>query len=553
MDDLRIRRDRDRFVAFSFAAADVLFELDEAGAIVFASGATKGLFGTDTEAITRIAFLDLLHPADRRTVDFAIRSLQPGHRLEPMRVRPNGSEVAVLLGGCRLGEPDNHCFVTFSANNSSIDDVDPSQVDAETGLLNRDSFLRRAQEQRRVAAKSKRSSAINLLDITGLDSLGAEKSEEETAKFLSDLGSLMRANAIGGALAGRLGDSKFAVLSGENAVAGDIERGFNELVAESGGGGALSLSSAQVSLDGKGLSDDQSARALIFTINSFARSAPGEFSISDLDGAWKNEALANLRRGAELKKMFDSGAFNIVFQPIVDLKSRVPHHFEVLTRFEGDSSPYQDIVFAEDIGLILELDLAVCRKAIDYLKGCDTAVAPNLAINLSARSLSSDGFVDKLLGELEQFGEDHKSISFEVTESTEIDNLDRMNQILGRLRGLGYQVGLDDFGAGAASLSYIQALEIDIVKLDGKYIRKMIDSPRDRAILRSMAVLCEELGVKTVAEMVETEEQAVSLADIGITYGQGWLFGKPIPTVPAPPVSSASARVDRAWRRRSIA
>jgi EAL domain-containing protein (putative c-di-GMP-specific phosphodiesterase class I) len=115
----------------------------------------------------------------------------------------------------------------------------------------------------------------------------------------------------------------------------------------------------------------------------------------------------------------------------------------------------------------------------------------------------------------------------EVTESMRIRDLDAANRVLAVLRADGHKVCLDDFGAGAASFPYIQALDVDYVKIDGAYVKRMETHLRDRAILKAMVGLCTDLGIGTVAEMVETDTQATALIDLGVQYAQGYLFGRP--------------------------
>ena len=116
---------------------------------------------------------------------------------------------------------------------------------------------------------------------------------------------------------------------------------------------------------------------------------------------------------------------------------------------------------------------------------------------------------------------------FEITESSYITDLDRVNNFIGILHGNNFEVALDDFGAGAASFEYLQKLEIDYVKIDGKYIRCIDQSKRDLAMVKSLTSMCRDMGIKVVAEFVETEEHFRILKDIGVHYGQGYLFGKP--------------------------
>jgi len=99
--------------------------------------------------------------------------------------------------------------------------------------------------------------------------------------------------------------------------------------------------------------------------------------------------------------------------------------------------------------------------------------------------------------------------------------------VLQNLRGRGHKVCLDDFGAGAASFSYLQAFLVDYVKIDGAYIGRILANFRDRTIVKAMVQMCSELGISTIAEMIETKEQAGSLIGLGVGYGQGYLYGKP--------------------------
>jgi EAL domain-containing protein (putative c-di-GMP-specific phosphodiesterase class I) len=144
----------------------------------------------------------------------------------------------------------------------------------------------------------------------------------------------------------------------------------------------------------------------------------------------------------------------------------------------------------------------------------------------------------------------------EITETAGLRDLERANRIVQQLRGDGQRVCLDDFGAGAAAFHYLRALTVDYVKLDGQYTRRLLTHDRDASILRTMAELCRKLGVSTVAEMVETEEEAAELARLGADHGQGWLFGRPLPSAfvtgpprPAPPVRPAKRQGAREeWR-----
>ena len=115
---------------------------------------------------------------------------------------------------------------------------------------------------------------------------------------------------------------------------------------------------------------------------------------------------------------------------------------------------------------------------------------------------------------------------FEITESSEIKDLDKVDGFIQQLRKKGYPVCLDDFGAGAASFQYLHKLQVDGVKIDGAYVRNVLTSTRDATMVKNMTQMCHEMGVYVVAEMIENEDQKDFLRAIGVDKGQGWLFGK---------------------------
>ena len=132
-----------------------------------------------------------------------------------------------------------------------------------------------------------------------------------------------------------------------------------------------------------------------------------------------------------------------------------------------------------------------------------------------------------------------------------IGDLDVASAIIRRLKSLGHAVCLDDFGAGAASLDYLRRLDIDIVKIDGRYVQALRRGGRDAVLLKHIVALCSDLGMTTIAEMVETRDAANLLRDLGVELGQGWHFAKPLPKpqwrVAAPPPVKRMGAVEE-WR-----
>jgi len=148
--------------------------------------------------------------------------------------------------------------------------------------------------------------------------------------------------------------------------------------------------------------------------------------------------------------------------------------------------------------------------------------------------LESDNFIDSLQSLLMENPELREHIGLEITETSQIKDLVRADRILQMFRRNGIQISLDDMGAGAASFEYIRALTVDFVKIDGAYVRDVLKNQRDAAILKCMSRLCSDLKMGTIAEMVETKEQMLLLKQMGVDYGQGWLFSKPVDKIVTP-------------------
>ena len=199
-----------------------------------------------------------------------------------------------------------------------------------------------------------------------------------------------------------------------------------------------------------------------------------------------------LARVIEVRETVENDDIELNFQPIVDLKNGQTHHYEVLSRLKNGKSPFDLVCFAEQVGLIADFDLMVCRRVIAMLDALDNACVP-LAINLSARSMESQAFGQALLALLSRFPRTRGHVMFELTESAAITNPEPVAELINTLRKRSFKICLDDFGSGAAAFHYLRAFSFDYVKIDGMYVRST--GRRDHGILKGMTALCRELGV----------------------------------------------------------
>jgi EAL domain-containing protein (putative c-di-GMP-specific phosphodiesterase class I) len=277
--------------------------------------------------------------------------------------------------------------------------------------------------------------------------------------------------------------------------------------------------------------------ALKLTMDRFT--ASDGFEPTNLANMFEVETRETQKRAAALQSRVRLRNFSLVYQPIVDLGSGAVHHSEALIRFRDGESPFEVIKFAEATGFIQELDWATINEALTQLRG-NAMLAP-IAVNLSAQSLMAERFISEIISTYKRVPAARDRFLLEITESSALTELDAANGQIQRLRAAGVEVALDDFGAGAASLSYLQRLEVDTVKIDADYIRNLVGAARSRSIVQNIAQLCSGLGAATVGEGVETRDVADILRSLGVDYGQGWCFGKP---QAAPPILTLVATAD---------
>ena len=220
----------------------------------------------------------------------------------------------------------------------------------------------------------------------------------------------------------------------------------------------------------------------------------------------------------------------LVFQPITDLATGELKALEALARWHDDTlgriPPDQFIPIAEQINLIeLISDKLLAQAAAEAARW---ASAIRLSFNVSAVQLCTTGSAGRILALLERAGLEPGRLQVEVTETALLADFEVARENLQALRGAGARIVLDDFGAGHASISYLREMQFDGVKLDGALIASVAESLRSRRLLKGVLDLCAALGLPSVAEHIETDEQLRLLRELGCREGQGFLLSPPL-------------------------
>ncbi len=524
-------RFRDRFVAFAFAAADLLIETDDEGTILFAVGASSGAMGMSADELEGLKFENLVCNDDRSLARAMLRRSGARVRVGPLNLRSffNGSSMAASL--LRSGDSDRtHIALTRSPSIAAIPSVLSAglKVDAQSAIPSRKAF--QALVRGHVVHGNIGDLAVSLVNVLCLNGKSAAYNPK-FGELTNDVWGALRCLSIDGAAVTQLAPGRFAVLN-ETSSSASVQGELRKAIAEHGCALSTEIDHHVIALGDSTFSVDEMIQALDQVFDEFGTvSSGGKPVVSpavSIAAALKQKlALAHEQIDAA-HKIIQRRRFTIVFQPIVDLQTLEPTHFEALARFDSEKSPLEFVTFAEDFGLIVDFDLAVVETVLHRLnKLMRNSRRPKVAVNLSARSLQSDRFVERIGLLFASHYESARQLLFEITETSQIVDLERANRIIQRWRANGFQVCIDDFGAGAAAFHYIRCLTVDFIKLDGGYIGHHLFSERDASILRSMISLSQSLKVATIAEMIEDEAQLSSLRSLGVDYGQGFLLGQP--------------------------
>lgn len=245
--------------------------------------------------------------------------------------------------------------------------------------------------------------------------------------------------------------------------------------------------------------------------------------------------ILNLANYSALQEALTAGQFCIYFQPKISLDTEEFIGSEALIRYINQAgeiiAPNNFIPILEEARLIKMLDLYVFEevcKQINIWKERKMRIKP-VSINLSRSTLSYHFLADQLLALITKHNIDISLLELEVTETAEVDNQLVFSQALEKLKEYGFSISIDDFGVRNASLSLFTTINFDILKLDRSLVKTLAQNQKARILIRSLAVICSDLGIKLIAEGVETLEQLDILKELRCNEVQGYLFSKPLP------------------------
>ena len=556
-ENLLEERSRQRFGAMIDNSSDIIGLVRPDLTVQFVTPAVTRILGWDPAELGGTSILTLIHPDDVAAVTAVLeKALLVSGVYGPVACRArhrDGSWRPVEgMGTSLLDDPAVNGIVLNIRDVSERAHLQDELVhqafhDPLTGLANRALFRDRVRHALAGAGRTGQVVEVLFLDLDDFkavnDGLGHPVGDAVLVAVAERLAACVRA----GDTVARLGGDEFAVLVADGGVAGPLlaERIVEALRPPILVGGQEVLARASIGLaagpPGTAPTDlHRDADLAMYVAKAQGKDRWVDFRPEMLDGF-----LADLQLERDLRLALDRGEIEVRYQPIVDLASAGIIGAEALVRWahpeRGRVAPAAFIPVAERSGLILPIGRHVlrqaCRDAARWL-GDGGRSAFSVSVNVSARQLREPGLVDEVRSALADGGLAADHLVVEVTESLLLENVDATVERLGALRALGVRVSIDDFGTGYSSLSYLGHLPVDILKIDKSFVDGVAEGD-DRNLVPAILELSRTLGLRTVAEGVETAAQATRLAGLGCPLAQGFFYSRPVPAAEMEPLLAA--------------
>jgi diguanylate cyclase (GGDEF)-like protein/PAS domain S-box-containing protein len=503
----------------------------------------KELIGQPVEVLIPKRFKDHKQKRDEYIANPHMRFMGEGKNLFVQR--KNGTEFPAEISLSPMKTEDNLIISVVIRDITERKHVEEQLIhqanhDLLTGLVNRREFERRAE--RLLSTGNKDEHALCFMDLDQFKVVNDTCGHTAGDELLRQLGSLLQNTIRHRDTLARMGGDEFGVLmehcslNGAHRVAITLQKAIQDYQFIWEGHNfrvGVSIGLVAITNTSHSLTDLlKQADAACYMAKDKGRNRIHVYHPDDTEIAHRHGEIQWVSR---LNQALEEDRFCLYAQAIVPLDGSTDIHYELLIRmFDEDGAvipPGAFLPAAERYGLISKIDRWVVKNALSSI-ATNPTFHENLnfcSINLSGQSIIDNDFLDFVVTQLNESGIDGKKICFEITETAAISNLNSAIKFISTLKELGCQFALDDFGSGLSSFGYLKNLPVDFLKIDGIFVKDIIDDPIDRAMVKSINEIGQVMGMPTIAEFVENNEIKGMLKEIGVNYAQGYGIDKPTP------------------------
>jgi diguanylate cyclase (GGDEF)-like protein/PAS domain S-box-containing protein len=505
------------------------------------------------------AWIDLLHPDDRRRVRGAMKKIADGGYSEEYRVvRPDGSFRWILDRAFPVREDISRVtrITGMATDITERKEIEErlrylAHFDQLTELPNRVLFKDRLEQAIAQAGRTRRHVAVLFVDLDGFKIINDTYGHAVADELLTDVARRLKTSTRTSDTVARLGGDEFGIVvtnldheKSGHTVAQKIIEGLALPFYSPGKEAFVSASIGLAVYPWDGMDAERLTRnadTAMYKAKQLGRNNCQRYT-PEMDASVQQR----LALEKHLRRAVDENAFNLYYQPAASLHTGKVTQMEALLRWShperGDIPPSDFVPLLEELGLIARVSDWVLRNACEQAKSCRAAGHGDvkIAVNVSARQLLDKDLSKHVLSVVRETACDPQQIEFEITESFLMLNIEAAARTLDELRNAGISLTLDDFGTGFSGLGHLSRLAMGAVKIDGSFILDLPENRHHAAITRSIISLAHNLDMRVIAERVENHAQLEFLRECGCDEIQGYYYSRPLPAEECVPLLTQS-------------
>ncbi len=531
-------------------AHDLVWSMDNKGRWTYLNKAVSNIYGYEAEEMLFKPYSDYQLPESRERDLSAIQTILSGKELvgyETVHVDKDGNHKHISFNAKPMLNPDGSvAYITGTARDITSKKAYENELtyqaqhDSLTGIYNRKYFQ---QELERVVSRVARSAAdcaVFYMDLDQFKYVNDTVGHGAGDKLLLETTNLLRSHLREGDLLARFGGDEFTVLlyNLDRDEACTVAEGIRKLFehyqfVDSGKAFNVTISLGIACITNQSNSADDVLSQADIACNIAKANGRNRVHIAE-PGSNEQDGLANdMGWASRVRDAFENDRFSLVFQPIISVANGHVNDYEVLLRMQRDNGevilPGGFMPAAERFGLVHNVDRWAITRAITHLDELSQKHKKDLrfAINLSGRAFEDKELLPLIRGLLNDSSLSPSQLTFEITETAAIANLRDASKFITRLKDMGCEFALDDFGSGFCSFNYLKKLPVDKLKIDGSFVKNLAETPVDQAMVQSMNQIAHALGKKTIAEFVENDQTLQLLKTYGVDFAQGNYLGIP--------------------------